>query len=114
LAPTIRSFMDAHHLIDVTVVADAGMVSATNQKANEEAGAHTINAADPCPTTSATPWTASTRTRVRTNCSNSELPASRWLPGRTAAFRYLCCIASDRGGVASITSPNRQVVRCWT
>jgi Transposase DDE domain len=38
MVPTIRSFMDAHRLADVTVVADAGMVSAANQKAIEEAG----------------------------------------------------------------------------
>jgi hypothetical protein len=38
MLPTIRSFMDAHQLPDVTVVADAGMVSAANQKAIEEAG----------------------------------------------------------------------------
>jgi hypothetical protein len=38
MLPTIRSFMDAHRLADVTVVADAGMVSAANQKAIEEAG----------------------------------------------------------------------------
>ena len=35
---TIRSFMDAHQLADVTIVADAGVVSAANQKAIEEAG----------------------------------------------------------------------------
>ena len=33
-----RSFMTAHDLPDVTVVADAGMVSASNQKAIEDAG----------------------------------------------------------------------------
>lgn len=38
MLPVIRSFMDAHRLSDVTVVADAGMVSAANQKAIEEAG----------------------------------------------------------------------------
>jgi hypothetical protein len=38
MLPVIRSFMDAHQLADVTVVADAGMVSAGNQKAIEEAG----------------------------------------------------------------------------
>jgi transposase len=34
----IESFMTAHHLADVTVVADAGMVSEANQKAIEAAG----------------------------------------------------------------------------
>ena len=38
MLPTIRSFMTAHHLPDVTIVADAGMVSAANQRAIEEAG----------------------------------------------------------------------------
>jgi hypothetical protein len=38
MLPTIRSFMQAHKLTDVTVVADAGMVSAANQKAIEDAG----------------------------------------------------------------------------
>jgi hypothetical protein len=33
MLPTIRSYMDAHRLPDVTVVADAGMISAGNQKA---------------------------------------------------------------------------------
>jgi Transposase DDE domain len=38
MVPTIRSFMDAHRLADVTVVADAGMISAANQRAIEDAG----------------------------------------------------------------------------
>jgi len=38
MVPTIRAFMDAHRLPDVTVVADAGMISAANQKAIEDAG----------------------------------------------------------------------------
>jgi hypothetical protein len=38
MLPTIRSFMAAHRLPDVTVVADAGMISAANQKAIEDAG----------------------------------------------------------------------------
>jgi hypothetical protein len=38
MLPTIRSFMDAHQLPDVTVVADAGMISTANQKAIEDAG----------------------------------------------------------------------------
>jgi hypothetical protein len=38
MLPTIRSFMTAHQLRDVTIVADAGMVSAANQRAIEEAG----------------------------------------------------------------------------
>jgi Transposase DDE domain len=38
MLPTITSFMAAHHLPDVTVVADAGMVSEANKKAIEDAG----------------------------------------------------------------------------
>lgn len=38
MLPTIRAFMQAHQLSDVTVVADAGMVSAANQKAIEAEG----------------------------------------------------------------------------
>jgi hypothetical protein len=38
MIPTIQAFMAAHQLPDVTVVADAGMVSAANQKAIEAAG----------------------------------------------------------------------------
>jgi Transposase DDE domain len=38
MVPTIRSFMDVHRLADVTIVADAGMISAANQRAIEDAG----------------------------------------------------------------------------
>jgi hypothetical protein len=38
MLPTIRSFMAAHRLADVTVVADAGMVSEGNRNALEAAG----------------------------------------------------------------------------
>jgi transposase len=38
MLPTIRAFMAAHRLSDVTVVADAGMISDGNQKAIEAAG----------------------------------------------------------------------------
>jgi hypothetical protein len=38
MLPTIRAFMAAHQLADVTVVADAGMISAANKKAIEAAG----------------------------------------------------------------------------
>jgi hypothetical protein len=38
MLPTIRAFMAAHRLPDVTIVADAGMISAANQKAIEDAG----------------------------------------------------------------------------
>jgi hypothetical protein len=38
MLPTIRAFQAAHRLTDVTVVADAGMVSQANQDAIEDAG----------------------------------------------------------------------------
>jgi hypothetical protein len=38
MVPTIQAFMAAHQLPDVTVVADAGMISAANQQAIEAAG----------------------------------------------------------------------------
>jgi hypothetical protein len=38
MLPTIHAFMAAHGLPDVTVVADAGMISTANQKAIEAAG----------------------------------------------------------------------------
>jgi len=38
MLPAIQAFQAAHHLQDVTVVADAGMVSMSNQKAIEAAG----------------------------------------------------------------------------
>ena len=38
MLPMIQAFMTAHQLADVTVVADAGMVSAANQQAIEAAG----------------------------------------------------------------------------
>jgi hypothetical protein len=38
MLPVIEKFMAAHRLSDVTVVADAGMISEANQKAIEAAG----------------------------------------------------------------------------
>jgi hypothetical protein len=38
MLPVIEAFMTAHQLEDVTVVADAGMISAANQQAIEQAG----------------------------------------------------------------------------
>ena len=38
MLPVLQSFMAAHQLADVTVVADAGMFSEANQKAVEDAG----------------------------------------------------------------------------
>lgn len=38
MLPVLRAFLDAHKLSDVTVVADAGMVSEANNRAIEAAG----------------------------------------------------------------------------
>jgi transposase len=38
MLPVIEAFMTAHRLPDVTVVADAGMISETNRKEIEAAG----------------------------------------------------------------------------
>jgi transposase len=38
MLPTINAFMSAHRLCDVTIVADAGMISAAHQRAIEDAG----------------------------------------------------------------------------
>src|SRR4029453_17106468 len=38
MVPTIQAFMAAHQLPDVTIVADAGMISDANKKAIEAAG----------------------------------------------------------------------------
>lgn len=38
MLPTIKAFMDAHQLHDVTIVADAGMISEANKRAIEAAG----------------------------------------------------------------------------
>ena len=38
MVPVLRAFLDAHRLTDVTVVADAGMVSEANKRAIEAAG----------------------------------------------------------------------------
>lgn len=38
MVPVLRAFLDAHRLSDVTVVADAGMISEANKRAIEDAG----------------------------------------------------------------------------
>jgi hypothetical protein len=38
MVPTLTAFMDAHRLVDITVVADAGMLSDTNKREIEAAG----------------------------------------------------------------------------
>jgi Transposase DDE domain len=38
MVPTLTAFMDAHRLVDITVVADAGMLSDSNKREIEAAG----------------------------------------------------------------------------
>jgi len=44
MLPVLRTFLDAHQLADVTVVADAGMVSEANKRAIEDAGCRSSSA----------------------------------------------------------------------
>jgi transposase len=85
MLPVIETFMAAHQLPDVTVVADAGMISEGNQKAIEaksdllarptapsrsRPASTSSPPPTPFPTTSARPWTPSTApAEVRTNLS---------------------------------------------
>jgi hypothetical protein len=83
MLPVIESFMTAHDLPDVTVVADAGMVSEANQKQIEAAGlSFTLGMrfpASPMPCRSGGVSTPGRTSRTGT-CS-----PSRGRPGRTAA-----------------------------
>lgn len=47
MLPTIKGFMKAHRLRDVTIIADAGMISEANRKAIEAAGLSFILAPSP-------------------------------------------------------------------
>ena len=49
MLPVINAFKTAHHLTDVTVVADAGMISEANQKAIKPRGCRS-SWAPACPT----------------------------------------------------------------
>jgi len=66
MVPTIAAFMAAHQLGDVTIVADAGMISAGNQKAIEDAQlSFILGMKIPDIPTSWRPGDASTPTRRR-------------------------------------------------
>ena len=87
MLPVIREFMAAHQLPDVTVVADAGMVSEPNQKEIEAAGLSFI-LGQRIPET---PWVVRyhtgthhavirTRTVTRTRVVTKTVKAKAWLP----------------------------------
>ena len=94
MLPVIESFMAAYDLPDVTIVADAGMVSEANEKQIEAAGLLFILGARICtfPT-----WSRSggasipARRSVTGRCS-----PSRGLLGRTAAAATRSSITSTR------------------
>jgi transposase len=72
MLPVLTAFMAAHQLTDVTVVADAGMVSAANQQAIEHADLSFILGARYMASTSrsarpSVPWPA----RPRSNATGS-------------------------------------------
>ena len=80
MLPTIRAFMAAHQLADVTVVADAGMISASNMRGIEAGGLSFILGARSLTSLTWSPsGTASTPTR---NAARQHEP-----PGETTATR---------------------------
>ena len=73
MLPVIESFMAAHQLPDVTVVADAGMVSEANQKAIEAAGCRSSWA---CGSRTSLTWSPSGGASTRASRS----PTGRYSP----------------------------------
>jgi len=113
MIPTIKSFMAAHQLPDVTIVADAGMVSAANQKAIEDAGlSFIIGARIPTEPYIVTAWTRSTRERTsRTGtCSPSRgRPARATSVGTTrstTSTRRTGAAAPSRASMSRSPRPN--------
>jgi Transposase DDE domain len=102
MLPVIEAFMAAHQLPDVTVVADAGMVSEANQKAIEAAGLSFILGAA---FLTFLTWSRSggVSTRARRSVTGRCSP-SRGRPGRTAA-------AATRSSTTS-TRPTGPAARC--
>ena len=83
MLPVIESFMAAHDLPDVTVVADAGMVSEKNQKQIEAAGLSFILGAR-------IPYVPYLVAQWRRDHPGQDIPDGQvftqpWRPGRTAA-----------------------------
>jgi hypothetical protein len=104
--PVIDKFMAARRLPDVTVVADAGMISEANQKAIEAAGLHPRHESPP---TSPTRWTSggvSTRARRSPTGTSSPSPGppSRY-PG--AVTRSSTRPRSSGTGSSGSTAPLR-------
>ena len=84
MLPVIEAFMAAHSLPDVTVVADAGMVSEANQKAIEAAGlSFILGMQDPARPLRGRP-SGGVSTPARTSPTGTSSP-SPGPPGRTAA-----------------------------
>ena len=108
MLPTIRAFMAAHRLTDVTIVADAGMVSDSNKKAIEAAGlSFIIGARIPEMPWVVTDWQRITQRRrwaiSRSGCSRCRLHP------RPAAGTTRSSISTARTGPAapSAASMNR-------
>jgi len=94
IVPVIRAFAAAHQLAEVTVVADAGMISAGNQEAIEDAGCRSSSgrASLTCPTS----WTGgAASTPARRSRTGTSSP-SRGRPARRAGTATRSSITSTR------------------
>jgi hypothetical protein len=80
MLPVIREFMTAHYLSDVTVVADAGMISAANQKAIEAEGGCRSSSGPASPTSPGSSPSGGASTRARRSRTGISSPS----PGRPA------------------------------
>ena len=102
MLPVIESFMAAHQLPDVTVVADAGMVSESNQKQIEVAGLSFILGAHiPYVPYLVAQWR---REHPGEEILDGQVFTQPCPPGRTA-------VAATRSSTTS-TRPTRPAVRC--
>jgi Transposase DDE domain len=102
MLPVIEAFMAAHDLPDVTVVADAGMVSEANQKAIEAAGlSFILGARIPHEPYAVKRWR---REHPGEQIRDGRCSPSRGRPGRTAA-------AATRSSTTS-TRPAGPAARC--
>jgi hypothetical protein len=83
MLPAITAFMKAHRLTDVTIVADAGMISDANKKAIEAAGLSLSSACgSPRSRTSSTSGARTTSTRTPARSKTSRTGTSSPNPGR--------------------------------
>jgi len=76
MLPVVKAFMAAHRLTDVTVVADAGMVSAANQRAIEAEGLSFILGAK-VPDVFTQPWPAAANDKRRDQVISYQYKADR-------------------------------------